>query len=148
MIYSAIKYHQKAKVTGNRIIQNSQKRQFSAISGFTGFYFWSGKYLAEDAGYEPVGPVSQVMTAIGVALKEFLDAALLDVDLEGQSAQPVAEILARRGIPFAVVTSYDRARLPTAMRGHPYIRKPFTDGEIKAVVAGMCANSGTPSHTP
>jgi DNA-binding response OmpR family regulator len=96
--------------------------------------------VLEDAGYEPVGPVSQVMTAIGAALKESLDAALLDVDLEGQSAQAVAEILTRRGIPFAVVTSYDRARLPTAMRGRPYIRKPFTDGEIKAVVAGMCAN--------
>jgi CheY-like chemotaxis protein len=95
--------------------------------------------VLEDAGYEPVGPVSQLVTAIGIALKESLDAALLDVDLEGQSAQPIAEILTRRGIPFAVVTSYDRARLPAAMSGRPYIRKPFTDSEIKDVVARMCA---------
>jgi DNA-binding response OmpR family regulator len=96
--------------------------------------------LLEDAGYEPVGPASQVTTAIVIALKEPLDAALLDVDLEGQSSQPVAEILTRRRIPFAVVTSYERARLPTVMSGSPYIRKPFTDDEIKAVVARMCAN--------
>ena len=31
-----------------------------------------------------------------------------------------------------------RDRLPAAMRGHPYIRKPYADGDIEAVVSRMC----------
>jgi DNA-binding response OmpR family regulator len=94
--------------------------------------------LLEDLGYEPVGPVAHLATAIPVALNDSLDAALLDVDLGGESAEPIAEILSRRGVPFAVITACERDRLPAAMRGHPYIRKPYADGEIEAVVSDMC----------
>lgn len=54
-----------------------------------------------------------------------IDAALVDADLRGESALPVAEALGRAGIPYAVVSAYD----PTALRDRgfdaPALGKPM-----------------------
>lgn len=93
--------------------------------------------LLQDIGYDPVGPVGRVVTALPMAIREPLDAALLDFDLAGESVEPIAEVLGRRGIPFALLSAYDRGDLPPALRGCPYIRKPFGDAEIEAAVGEL-----------
>ncbi|AGS25751.1 response regulator protein (plasmid) [Rhizobium etli bv. mimosae str. Mim1] len=60
----------------------------------------------EDAGAEVAGPVSNVAGALKLVSEracEF-DAAILDINLRGTMAHPVAERLAEQGIPFVVVT--------------------------------------------
>ena len=74
-----------------------------------------------------------------MALNEPLDAALLDIYLIDQIVEPIADVLARRGIPFAFVTAHSRALLPAAHRARPYVDKPFTDGEIRTAVATLIA---------
>src|SRR5215468_5372249 len=59
-------------------------------------------------GYVPVGPVGNLRQAVKMAATEALDAALLDYDLHGRSSEPVSEILARRGIPFAISSAYTK----------------------------------------
>jgi len=93
--------------------------------------------LLEDIGCEPVGPVGHVQTALLALTKEPLDAALLDVDLAGESVEPIAELLKRRGIPFALVTGYARERIPARLRDYPYVGKPFTFGDMKATVLAL-----------
>jgi hypothetical protein len=91
----------------------------------------------QDCGCEAVGPAGLVITALPMALREPLDAALLDIYLIDQTVEPVAEVLARRGIPFAFVTAYSRDRLPAVLQSRPWINKPFTDGEIKSLVGRL-----------
>jgi CheY-like chemotaxis protein len=95
--------------------------------------------LLEDIGCEPVGPVGHVQTAMLAVTKERLDAALLDVDLAGESVEPIADFLRRRGIPFVLVTGYARERLPARLRDAPYVAKPFTFADVKAAVSALFA---------
>ena len=58
----------------------------------------------ERAGATVVGPVGRVDRALGKAEKDILDAALVDIDLNGERCWPVADALVRRAIPFAFTT--------------------------------------------
>lgn len=90
--------------------------------------------LLEDLGCEAVGPVAQLVTALPIVMKEPLDAALLDIRLGDESVEPIAAILIRRGIPFGFVTGHARDQIPIALRDRPYVGKPFSDSEIKAIM--------------
>jgi two-component SAPR family response regulator len=100
--------------------------------------------LLADMGCEAVGPFSSVATVVPTALKDRLDAALLDVYLADESVEPVAQILDRRGIPYAFITAYGRGHLPANLQDRPYLNKPFTDGEIEALVNAMLGGGPRP----
>jgi DNA-binding response OmpR family regulator len=75
---------------------------------------------AGEAGYDVVGPVGRVEEASKLAEMEGIDAAVLDVHLAaGALSYPVADTLARRGIPFAFVTSE-----PTHGHCHGNLKEP------------------------
>jgi DNA-binding response OmpR family regulator len=84
-----------------------------------------------------VGPAMSTVTALPAALHEQLDAALLDVSLLDRSVQPIADVLDRRGIPFAFVTAFPRDKLPASHRGRPLVAKPFDEDQLSGVVAGL-----------
>jgi DNA-binding NarL/FixJ family response regulator len=77
------------------------------------------------AGCEIVGPVGTLQVAITLAHEEPLDAAVLDVDLDGEKVYPAAEQLQIRGIPFIFSTGYGESTLPEKWRDHPRLGKPF-----------------------
>jgi CheY-like chemotaxis protein len=110
-----------------------------------------GMYIAnllEDFGCDVVGPIAHVVSALPIALHAPLDAALLDFYLVDETAEPIARVLERRAIPFAVISAYPRAAIPDHLRTHPFIGKPFIDGEIKSLVAGLVGlrgGSGAPA---
>jgi len=62
------------------------------------------------------------------------DVAILDVNLAGRSVEPVADLLARRGIPFVFASGYGRSGLPTHHRDRPLLAKPYVASEIHAVL--------------
>ena len=98
--------------------------------------------LLEDAGCTVVGPVAHVTTALPIALREPLDAALLDVFLVDETVVPIALALERRGIPFALISAYARDHLPAQLRSRPYLAKPFMDREVTALVSGLVGLRG------
>ena len=53
------------------------------------------------------------------------DAALLDVNLSGETVYPVAEILAFRNIPFAFITGYGTSALSSKYAKAPILHKPI-----------------------
>ncbi len=81
--------------------------------------------ILADAGYEVVGPAATVAKALDLIDGNQLDAAFVDCNLNGEFATAVAITLAAKGIPFAVVTGYDRERLPVAFSHGVFARKPF-----------------------
>ena len=88
-----------------------------------------------DLGCEPVGPVAQLDQALRLAQQEDLDGALLDVDLRGELIFAVAEELERRRIPVIFASGYDTDDMfPAAFVGHPRLRKPFGESEIRRVL--------------
>jgi CheY-like chemotaxis protein len=94
--------------------------------------------LLEDIGCVVVGPVGTQSAALSMARNEPLDAAILDVNLEAGSIEPVAAELVRRQIPFAFATGYVRADLSPPFRDRPVLEKPFTAQEVEAAMWTLC----------
>jgi CheY-like chemotaxis protein len=95
--------------------------------------------ILESVGWEVVGPVAHLATALDAAASERCDAAVLDVNLGGQTVYPVAEVLDARRVPFVFVTAYGREALPPLVCGRPHLGKPFVPGELIGIVARLIA---------
>jgi ActR/RegA family two-component response regulator len=76
------------------------------------------------AGAEVVGPVPSVAEALDLIASEALDGAVLDVNLGGESAYPVADALRACGVPFVFTTGYDYATILPAYSSVPCCEKP------------------------
>ena len=90
-------------------------------------------------GCEVVGPVGTLELAIELARGEPLDAAILDVNLDGEKVFPVADALRRRGIPFILATGYGEASLPEEWRGMRHLDKPFKSGALEQAMKTLSA---------
>ena len=62
----------------------------------------------EAHGFDVLGPVATVRAALDVVAKaERIDGAILDINLRGEMAYPVADALRERSVPFVFTTGYD-----------------------------------------
>ena len=68
------------------------------------------------AGCSPVGPFSNLASAIEATRREEFDLAILDVNLNGEPIYPLADELLSRRKPFVLVTGYGAASLPERFR--------------------------------
>jgi CheY-like chemotaxis protein len=67
--------------------------------------------LLQQGGCVVLGPVSSVGQALAMLDGEPPDVALLDVNLKGERATPIAAALQARGVPFVLITGYSRPQL-------------------------------------
>lgn len=86
----------------------------------------------QEAGLAVVGPAARLEEAIRMALAEPVDAAVLDVNLDGEYVWPLATLLRQRRVPTLLVTGYDGHSLPAAMEGMPRLSKPVDFDALKA----------------
>jgi CheY-like chemotaxis protein len=100
--------------------------------------------ILESVGWQVVGPVAHLAAALDAAASEGFDAAVLDVNLGGQTVYPVAEVLDARRVPFVFVTACGREALPPLFCGRPHLGKPFAPGELIGTVALLVAPSVEP----
>jgi len=83
-------------------------------------------------GWELVGPATRLAEALDLARTETFDAALLDVNLDGERSWDVAVLLKARGLPFVFSTGYNSATvLPEHLAGSMVIRKPYNIDELE-----------------
>jgi DNA-binding LytR/AlgR family response regulator len=74
-----------------------------------------------------LGPASSVAHALALIDGDRPDAALLDVNLKGERATPIAAALIARGVPFVLITGYSRPQLSEPeLRDAPRIDKPVS----------------------
>jgi hypothetical protein len=81
-------------------------------------------------GCEIVGPAGSFEKAKLLIEEERLDAALVDVNLTGHSADGLAAALTQKQVPFAFVTGYGREALPRAFRDALMLGKPHTRDQL------------------
>ena len=76
------------------------------------------------AGFQIAGVVGKVENAVTLVESGVCDAAILDANLAGVSASPVASALTARGLPFVVLSGYTAEQLQGAFPGALLLQKP------------------------
>jgi DNA-binding response OmpR family regulator len=88
-------------------------------------------------GCKIIGPACDIRRAADLAQRhEGIDLALLDVNLGGQVVFPVADILAKRGVPILFASGLGADDLPRDWQGHQIVQKPMTMDQL-AVSLGI-----------
>ena len=91
--------------------------------------------LLAQHGCEVLGPASTVEWALALIYAEEPALALLDVNLRGLRATPVAAALRDRGVPFVLITGYSREQLSEPeLQTAPRIDKPVSCRELRRAV--------------
>ena len=94
--------------------------------------------ILASAGCLVIGPAATLRHARELLQSEPLDAALLDVNLNGELVWPLAEELHERGVPVVFMTGYaDAVRRPEALRAAPRLTKPIADADLLAALASV-----------
>jgi len=78
-----------------------------------------------ELGFCVVGPYSRSVEAVAAAKDESVDAAVLDVNLDGEPVYSVADLLTGRGIPFVFVTGYGAESIDPRFAHVPVLQKPI-----------------------
>ena len=84
-----------------------------------------------DLGCEIAAAATELDTACDLARAATIDFALLDLNLNGKSALPVAHILHERGIPFVFSTGYGVSGIAEEFSSHPTLAKPFVMNDLR-----------------
>jgi CheY-like chemotaxis protein len=94
-----------------------------------------------DRGATVLGPASSVRAALSLIEAEGeLDGAILDVNLGGEPAYPVADTLRERGVPVLFTTGYDAAALPERFQDVPRCEKPVNMVRIASALQKALAS--------
>ena len=87
--------------------------------------------LCENAGMDVIGPALSVRRALEL-LGELpsLNAAIVDLNLNGEASLPVLDCLIARAIPILLTTGYDVSVLPRRYRTLASCEKPASPADI------------------
>jgi DNA-binding response OmpR family regulator len=84
-----------------------------------------------EVGFEVIGPVTRVERVLAMLdTGQLFDAAVMDLDVGGQTALPIADLLAGYGIPFLVLTGGGAVALPERHRHAPVLPKPIEAAQL------------------
>jgi CheY-like chemotaxis protein len=93
--------------------------------------------MLQELNCSVLGPAGDLAEAMGFAEKAEFDLALLDVSLRRTPSFPVADILQKRGIPFAFMTGYGAQDFPAAYQQLPRLSKPFDLPDLQRALKAM-----------
>ncbi|HET9811303.1 MAG TPA: response regulator [Sphingomicrobium sp.] len=94
----------------------------------------------ETLGYSVHGSCESVEQAIDAAEKGGFDLAILDVNLGGVTAWPVARKLREKGIPFVIATGGHVEPPPAEFANVPVIQKPYTVDRVTPALDAAMSN--------
>jgi CheY-like chemotaxis protein len=98
---------------------------------------WRMRDVLEQAGAEVVGPAPDVPRALALLDAHEVDAAVLDLNLDGKPADPVADVLAARDVPFLFVTGYGSGSAEGRHAGRPTLGKPVKPPALVQALAAF-----------
>lgn len=85
----------------------------------------------ERLGAEVVGPFADHDDALALVESAApVDAAILDINVRGQTIYDVVDALRARGVPIVFATGYDQSVVPPPYEDVPRLEKPF---ELRAL---------------
>lgn len=86
------------------------------------------------AGHVVVGTAGSVRRALAFLDESSCDIVVLDMNLGGESAAPVVDLLQKRGIGFICISGYSAQRLPVNVKGAPLLSKPVEPRSLIAAI--------------
>jgi CheY-like chemotaxis protein len=88
--------------------------------------------MAEDLGYDVVGPAMTIGEALSLIDEQTIDGAVLDMNLgHGVSSAPVAEALVAKGVPFLFASGYGANGAFENVSAAPVLNKPFLTHDLE-----------------
>ena len=100
-----------------------------------------GEGILKSLGVKRVQIVSTLAAATELAEKGDVDAAILDININGEMSWGIAELLNRRGVPIVFASGYELRDRPGV-----FVKKPYTRESVKeALKAAMTKPTFDPS---
>ncbi len=84
-------------------------------------------------GCSVIGPFSRCADAMAAVDAGDVDAAILDVNLDGEMVYPLADILTERGLPFIFVTGYGAESIDRRFAHIPVMQKPVERNMLQRI---------------
>src|SRR5262249_43152401 len=104
--------------------------------------------LAVEFGWSVVGPFAKAADALAAAKQDDIHAAVLDVNLGGESVYPVADVLTARGVPFVFTTGYGAESIDRRFASALILQKPIDRHALEQIFSGHgISNLGPESNT-
>ncbi len=95
------------------------------------------EYLIE-LGCVVAGSVRRVAKGLETIAQSEIDAAVLDVNVAGESVSPLADVLAQRGVPFIFASGYGAKGVEARWADRPVLQKPFSPEDLRlALLASL-----------
>lgn len=91
--------------------------------------------MLEEMGFGIAERSSTLESGMTFASEGEFDAAIVDLSLHGVSAQPIAEILEKRRIPYVI--SSGRSTVPDGMTPHAVVVKPYQFDDLETALRSM-----------
>ncbi len=86
-----------------------------------------------ELGCEVVGPASTLLEGMALARAGGFDVAVLDINVNGQRSDPIAQALDAEGKLYTFATGYGSAGLPECS-GQRVIQKPYSLDQLATVL--------------
>ena len=94
------------------------------------------KRTLEGFGAVVVGPFSRLAEGLAAARSEHFDGAVLDLNLAGELANPIADQLLAHSVPFLFLTGFQRESIDRRYASVPVLQKPI---DASALERGLLA---------
>lgn len=99
-----------------------------------------------DIGCEVFGPFCDLREPVDMAHMQPLDAAVLDVNLSGQTVYPLASKLLYRHVPVLFVTGYGTESISPQFRAIPRLTKPIFARQLQQAVFDLVCQNASESQ--
>ena len=94
--------------------------------------------MVRECGCDVAATVGRVESGVEFLRHHVVDAAVVDIDLHGESSLPICHQLKSRDIPFFFLTGYDdRHAIPQEFKGKTLVSKPVDDRELGTALWGL-----------
>jgi DNA-binding response OmpR family regulator len=96
--------------------------------------------LLLDSGFEVAGVAQTLEKGLALIERRTCDAAIVDANLDGVSASPIADAMTSRGLPYIVLSGYSQEQQDGAFAGAAgYLQKPCAPVRLIAALEEMVA---------
>jgi two-component sensor histidine kinase/DNA-binding response OmpR family regulator len=85
-------------------------------------------------GATVAGPYGRLADGMAAAKAERFDGAVLDINLAGEHADPLADLLMGVGVPFVFITGYQRDSVDRRYANVPVLQKPIDGSALESVL--------------
>lgn len=99
--------------------------------------------IVEVLGHRVVAEAGNLPDGQALAETAIFDLAIVDINLGGESIEPVAETIDKRGLPFLFLSGYNSDSRPTAFAHRPALIKPATLSQLGAAIQTILSRSGS-----